>query len=116
MTASWITVSVRSPRKSILSSPSSSSVVMVNWVVTEPSDPKDRGTYSSIAFWLMTTPAACMDVCLGSPSSLLDISINSLTCSSSWYILLNSGLTVNARSSVIFNSVGTIFAIPSTNA
>ena len=33
--------------------------------------------------WLITTPAACMDVCRGRPSSLFDISISSFTCGSS---------------------------------
>ena len=32
-------------------------------------------------FWLMTTPAACMDVCRGSPSRRLDMSTSSFTCS-----------------------------------
>ena len=114
--ASCITVRVRRPRKSIFRSPSSSSVVIVNCVVTEPSDPRDNGTNSSIARWPITTPAACMDVCLGRPSSLLDISISSFTCSSSWYSFLNSGFIFRALSNVIFSSVGTIFAMLSTNA
>ncbi len=74
-TASLITVRVRSPRKSIFKSPSSSSVVMVNCVVMEPSAPLESGTNSSADFWQITTPAACMEVCLGRPSSLLHISI-----------------------------------------
>ena len=81
-TASWSTVRVLSPRKSIFKSPSSSSVVIVNWVVMVPSEPRDRGTYSSMFVRLMTTPAACMDVCLGSPSSRLDMSMSLWTCSS----------------------------------
>lgn len=43
-------VNVRSPRKSIFKSPSCSSVVIVNWVVTEPSAALDNGTYSSTDF------------------------------------------------------------------
>ena len=82
-TAFWITVKVRRPRKSILSRPSSSMVVIVNWVVMEPSEPRERGTYWSAASGQITTPAACMDVCLGSPSSRLLISISVCTCSSS---------------------------------
>ena len=74
-TAFWITVSVRSPRKSIFKSPSSSSVVMVNWVVMEPSWARDKGTYSSTSFWLITTPAACIEVCRGSPSRRFAISM-----------------------------------------
>ena len=30
---------------------------MVNWVVMEPSEAFERGTYSSTSFWLITTPA-----------------------------------------------------------
>ena len=83
LTASAITVSVRRPRKSIFSRPSSSRVVMVNCVVTEPSLPLDRGTKLSADSGQMTTPAACMEVCLGSPSRRLHMSIRWRTCSSS---------------------------------
>ena len=61
-TASWMTVSVRSPRKSIFKRPSSSSVVIVNWVTMVPSAPLDNGTYSSMEVLEITTPAACMEV------------------------------------------------------
>ena len=81
-TASWITVRVRSPRKSIFSRPSSSMVVMVNCVVTTLSAPRDRGTNSSKGSEPITTPAAWMEVCRGKPSSLMDISIRFLTPSS----------------------------------
>ena len=50
VTAFWITVRVRSPRKSIFRSPSSSRVVMVNWVTIEPSCALERGTYSDTVF------------------------------------------------------------------
>ena len=82
-TAFWITVSVRSPRKSIFRSPSSSSVVMVNWVVMVPSAALESGTYSSTDSRLMTTPAACIEECLGRPSRRMDMSIKYLTSSSS---------------------------------
>ncbi len=81
-TASRSTVKVRSPRKSIFKSPSSSMVVMVNWVVTEPSAPLDNGTSSSAGLEQITTPAACMEVCRGRPSRRLLISIRLFTCSS----------------------------------
>ena len=47
----------RSPRKSIFRSPSSSRVVMVNWVTTD-SSLFARGTYSSTGSAVITTPAA----------------------------------------------------------
>ena len=55
-----------------------------------------RGTNSSIERLPITTPAACMEVCLGSPSRRLDISIRYFTCSSSLYSFFRSGLTVRA--------------------
>ena len=58
-------------------------VVMVNWVVIVPSAALERGTNSSIERLPITTPAACMEVCLGSPSRRFDISIRYFTCSSS---------------------------------
>lgn len=47
-TAFWITVGVRSPRKSILKAPSSSMVVAVNWVVMVPVRRPGWGTNSSM--------------------------------------------------------------------
>ena len=79
-TASSSTVRFRRPRKSIFRRPSSSRVVMVNWVVTEPSDPRERGTKFSAASGQITTPAACMEVWRGSPSSLRLMSMSSCTC------------------------------------
>ena len=113
-TAFWITVSVRSPKKSIFRSPNSSMVVMVNCVVMVPSDALDNGTYSSIGFWLITTPAACMDVCLGRPSNLLDISISFFTDSSDSYMPRSSGFINSALSMVIPSSFGIALAIVST--
>ncbi len=80
--ASCITVNVRSPKKSIFKSPSSSSVVMVNCVVTVPSAALESGIYSSTGFGLIKTPAAWIEICLGSPSRRLDMSISPFACSS----------------------------------
>ena len=67
-TAFWITVRVLRPRKSIFKRPSSSMVVMVNWVVMVPSAALERGTKSSMDRLPITTPAAWMELCLGRPS------------------------------------------------
>ena len=69
--ASRMIVSVRSPRKSIFKRPSSSSVVIGNCVVSAPSllvsgTTVDSGTPE------ITTPAACVELCRGSPSSFMD--------------------------------------------
>ena len=109
-TASLMTVSVRNPRKSIFKSPSSSIVVIVNCVVMEPSDPLESGTNSSAGFWQITTPAACMEVCLGKPSSFIHMSNRFFTCSSVSYLLRSSGFISNAFCSVIFSSFGIILA------
>ena len=55
---------------------------MPNWVVIEPSAPRASGTYSSAAFFEMTTPAAWIEAWRGSPSSRLDMSIKWRTLSS----------------------------------
>ena len=81
-TAFWMTVRVRRPRKSIFRSPSSSMVVMVNWVVTEPSWALDRGTRSSAGSEQITTPAAWTELWRGSPSRRLAMSISLCTRSS----------------------------------
>ena len=111
--ASLMTVNVLSPRKSIFKSPSSSMVVMINCVVIVPSDALDSGTYSSIAFCEITTPAACIEVCRGSPSKRFDISISVRTFSSDSYMPRSSGFICSAFSIVIFSSFGIIFAIVS---
>ena len=88
-------------------------VVMTNWVVMVPSEPRDSGTYSSIAFWEITTPAACMEVCLGSPSRRFDMSIRARTCWSDSYIARSSGFITRALSMVMFSSLGIFFAMVS---
>ncbi len=112
---SLITVSVLKPKKSIFKRPSSSKVVMVN-CVTIVSSFFARGTYSSTGAEQITTPAAWVDACLGSPSRDLDISIKFLTLSFSSYCFLSSGFISRALSMVILSSIGIIFAITSTSA
>ena len=108
------TVRVRSPRKSILSSPSSSIVVIVNWVVVLPSWARASGTRSSAGSEQMTTPAAWTDVWRGRPSRRLDMSRRRLTFSSPSYAFLRSGFMLRALSSVMPSSLGTILAMLST--
>ena len=61
-TASLITVSVVSPRKSNLTRPASSTSSFANWVTSSPFCPRQSGTYSHSGFSPITTPAACMPV------------------------------------------------------
>ena len=109
-----ITVKFLSPKKSIFKSPSSSKVVIIYCVVIEPSAALDNGTYSSTGFPQITTPAACIDACRGSPSSLLDISIRYFTSGSESYNVFNSIFCFKAPSRVMLSSCGIIFAILST--
>ncbi len=115
-----MTVSVRNPRKSILRSPSSSSVVIVNCVTSDPSDASDSGTYSSIASLPITTPAACIDACRGRPSRRMEASTSSFTCGSSSYAFFSSGFTSSERFNVTIFSfcifLGIIFEMESTYA
>ena len=64
-------VNVRRPKKSIFKRPSSSKVVMGNWVTSTPSL-LCRGTTVSRGTPEMTTPAAWVELCRGSPSSFMD--------------------------------------------
>ena len=116
LTASWITVRVLKPKKSILRSPRRSMVVAVNCVITESSPPLARGTYSSMESLPITTPAACIPVFLGSPSSLSAISIRCLTSGFCSYISLRSLLTERALVMVILSSIGTDLATASQRA
>lgn len=63
------------PQKVHLRSPSSSMVVMVNWVVMVPSEALTEGQPCRNGPAANHTPAACMDVCLGSLSRRLDMSM-----------------------------------------
>ena len=80
--ASWITVSVVSPRKSILSIPDFSSAFMSYCVTTTDSSPLAEppaplefcvhtGTYSSSGPGAMTMPAACTPAWRDNPSSAI---------------------------------------------
>ena len=69
--ASRMMVRVRRPRKSIFSRPSSSNVVMGNWVVSTPSL-LCRGTTVSSGTPEMTTPAAWVELWRGRPSSFME--------------------------------------------
>ena len=109
-TASRITVNVLRPRKSIFSSPSSSIVVIVNWVVTEPSCARASGTNSSIGFGPITTPAAWTELFRGSPSSRSARSIRCCACSLSSYRLFSSGFISSAFEIVMPSSFGIDFA------
>ena len=114
--AFWITVSVRSPRKSIFKRPNSSNVTIVYCVVMLPSEALDSGTNSSTGFGLITTPAAWTEVCRGSPSKRIAISISFFAESSVSYIVRSSGFIFIAFAIVIPSSIGIAFATLSTYA
>ena len=114
LAAFLMTVRVLRAKKSILRSPSSSTVVMVNWVTTTPSFPIASGIRSSAGAEQITTPAACTDGFLGRPSSLSDISMSFFACSSFSYRSFSSGFIFIAFVNVILGSEGTIFDREST--
>ena len=70
-TASVMTVSVFSPRKSIFSMPRSVSGPIAYWVTIEPSLARVSGMYSDRSRSLMTTPAACTPTPRVRPSSVV---------------------------------------------
>ena len=76
-----MSVSVVSARKSILSIPMDSTSFMSNCVVMS-SPLRESGTLSAIFFRQMTTPAACMEVLRGIPSSFSPMSMTRLSWSS----------------------------------
>ena len=78
---SFIAVRLRRPRKSILSKPNSSRVVIVNCVTTESSG-FATGTNSVIGCGAITTPAAWTEEWRGIPSTLSAVSISSVTLGS----------------------------------
>ena len=88
----WITVKFLSPKKSNFNSPKCSNVGPSNCVTLTLSAPTATGTYSPTSFWLIRTPDAWTDACLGRPSSLLALSIRSCTVASCSYSALNSAL------------------------
>ena len=113
--ASWITVRVLKPKKSIFKSPSSSKVVIINCVDICPSLTY-KGTYVSTGSLVITTPQACVEACLGIPSKALAMSSIFPTSSSCSYKSLNSLFCSNALSIVIWSSFGIILANLSQSA
>ena len=111
--ASAMTVRLRSPKKSIFKSPSSSRVVMVYWV-TIASSFLASGTYFSTESRAITTPAAWVEAWRGIPSIFKAWSISSLTCGSLSYMMRRSGERSSAFSMVICSSIGMAFATLST--
>ena len=107
---SSMTVRLRSPKKSIFKSPSSSNAVMVYCVTAAPSFTLS-GTYSSTGRSVITTPAACVDACLGIPSTLIAMSSSLFAVASVWHISLNSGVFSIACFRVMPSSRGISFAI-----
>ena len=114
-TASSSTVRFRRPRKSILRSPSSSSVVMTYWHTTVPSL-EDRGTYSYTGRFVITTPAAWVEAFRGIPSNDLAVSMSRRTRVSPSYRSLSCLERRRASSSVMWGPKGTSLAITSTSA
>ena len=84
---------------------------MGNCVVTEPSCAVASGSSSIAGALQMTTPAACTEACLGSPSSERLYDISCATSGSSSTALFRSGFIVSALSRVIPSSLGIILAI-----
>ena len=113
--ASSSTVRLRRPRKSIFSSPSSSSVVIGNWQTTDSSF-FASGTYSYTGFSVMTTPAACVEAWRGMPSKARAVSIRLCRRSSESYISRSGLESFKASSSVMFSVLGTCFATASVSA
>ena len=94
-----MSVSVTSARKSIFNIPSASISFATNCVVMS-SPFLESGTLSAIRFRQITTPAACIPVCLGIPSICRAISITRRRVWSSSYIAQNSAFlaTFNSES------------------
>ena len=111
---SRITVSVRSPRKSIFSRPSRSIVPIGYWVVITSSF-RCSGTYSITGFPVISTPAAWVEAWRGMPSRVIAVSISSFTFGSSSYICRRDGERFSAFSSVIPRSIGTALATASVS-
>ena len=106
---SFITVNVLKPKKSIFNNPNSSNVVIIYCVDIWLSRTY-KGTYVSTGSFVITIPQACVDVCLGIPSSPIAISKTFFTVSSVSYFSFNSLFCSNAFFIVICNSFGIILA------
>ncbi len=81
--AAFITVRLRRPRKSILSSPTRSTMFMSYCVLTVLSPIFTSGTWSVSGFFEITTPAAWVDALRASPSIEAAVS-SSLRICGSW--------------------------------
>ena len=118
LAASSSTVRLRRPRKSIFSSPSSSSVVIVYCVTGLPSFVAS-GTYSYTGRCVMTTPAAWVEAWRGMPSSARAVSMRFLTFSSLSYMSFRGLESLSASSSVMLSApgpLGTCLATASVSA
>ena len=113
--ASSRTVRFLRPKKSILRSPSSSSVVIWYWHTTDSSF-FDRGTYSYTGLSVMTTPAACILACRGIPSKASATSMSRCMVSSFSYISRSGFEILSASLMVMPSAMGTFFATLSVSA
>ena len=100
-TASVMTVSVFSPRKSIFSMPSRSAAPSRTGVTIEPSLARVSGMYSERSRSLMTTPAACTPVPRVSPSSFDAYSHSCAVAGSSSTAFFSSGFLSIAPGDVL---------------
>ena len=97
--ASSIIESVERPRKSIFTRPSSSTSPIVNCVTTCPVSPSPSlltGTASVTGIGVITTPAACCEVCRANPSMFPALSIMLRLTGSASYSALRSGVSSSA--------------------
>ena len=111
----WMTVRVRRPRKSILSSPMASMSSMAYCVTTSPLAPLDSGTILCRGSGEITTPAACTEAWRDRPSRRRAVSMR---CSTRGSCVCNSrsrGSSAMASSSEICRRLGTSLAMRSTS-
>jgi len=88
---------------------------MSNWVTTSSFFPVKSGRYSTRGLSEITTPAAWVEACRGSPSSTREIWINSPT-SGFWSASpISLGSCFNASSRLMLRTSGTILAMASTS-
>ena len=111
---SRMTVSVRKPRKSIFSKPRRS-IVPIGYCVVMTSSLRCKGTYSITGLPVISTPAAWVEAWRGIPSSVMAVSISRCTSGCSSYMVLRSGESVSAFSSVMPRSKGIAFATASVS-
>ena len=114
LSARSITVRVLRPRKSNLINPVFSVYFMSNWVRISLFGPMHTGRYSTMGRGEMTTPAAWVDLCRDSPSSVCEMD-SSRRMSSSFMASRSRGSASMAFFRVIFSSSGTSLAMRSTS-